>query len=181
MDDPETLHRRARLRELVTVTFEGRLTDLLAHIKHRTGKDANQGELSALQSDKGLKSFGDKKAKILTEQIGLPRHWFAQPLGSGLRKTEWTASQALATKTPATDTGTATPYQVQQLRPSAAAPTLEQSLEILALHINQIPESRRDAAKLLLSALVASPSLHGITAAGIASLCASDTTNAAAA
>lgn len=62
-----------------------------------------------------------------------------------------------------------------------AAPTLEQSLEVLALHINQIPEAHRDAAKSLLSALVASPTLYGITAAGIARLCASDTTNAAAA
>lgn len=123
--------------------------------------------------------FDERAAADLLKRLAagdLPK-----PLWSALRKTEWAESQGLATNTPATDTDTAKSHQVQQLRPSANAPTLEQSLEILALHINQIPESRRDAAKLLLSALVASPSLHSITAAGIASLCASDTANAAAA
>lgn len=46
MDDSETLHRRARLRELVKVRFGGEQKALLVHILSRTGKAANQGELS---------------------------------------------------------------------------------------------------------------------------------------
>ena len=95
MDNDETLLRRARLRELITTCFAGRLSDLLAHIKTHSGKDANQGELSALQKDNGGKSFGDKKAKTLTEQIGLPRHWFAMPLGTDLERSKWNEHAAL--------------------------------------------------------------------------------------
>lgn len=91
MDDAETLHRRMRLRELIQRCFDNRLTDLLTHIQGRTGKAANQGELSALQKDHGPKSFGDKKAKRLTEQIGLHRHWFAMPAGTHLDRGEWMA------------------------------------------------------------------------------------------
>ena len=89
MDDPETLHRRARLRELIERCFSARLIDLIAHIEAKTGKRPNQGELSALQKDHGPKSFGDKKAKTLAEQIGLHRHWFAMPNGSNLQRSEW--------------------------------------------------------------------------------------------
>lgn len=89
MDDAETLHRRARLRELIEKCFDNRLTDLLSHIEARTGKRPNQGELSALQKDHGPKSFGDKKAKTLAEQIGLHRHWFAMPRGSNVKKSDW--------------------------------------------------------------------------------------------
>lgn len=89
MDDEEMLHRRARLRELVEVAFGGRTVDLLAHIKARTGKDANSGELSSLQKDHGPKSFGDKKARTLTAQIGLHRHWFSQPMGCNIDSKQW--------------------------------------------------------------------------------------------
>lgn len=89
MDDAETLHRRLRLRELIHRCFDNRLIDLLAHIQSRTGKAANQGELSALQKDHGPKSFGDKKAKKLTEQIGLHRHWFSMPAGTHLNRNDW--------------------------------------------------------------------------------------------
>ena len=51
MDDSETLHRRARLRELVKVRFGGEQKALLAHILSRTGKAANQGELSLSCAD----------------------------------------------------------------------------------------------------------------------------------
>lgn len=81
MDDSETLHRRARLRELVKVRFGGEQKALLAHILSRTGKAANQGELSLLTRDNSGKSFGDKKARTLTEQIGLDRRWFDMPIG----------------------------------------------------------------------------------------------------
>lgn len=84
MDDAETLHRRARLRELINTCFGGKDVYLLNHIEKRTGKRPNQGEISAIQKDNGSKSFGDKKAKVLTEQIGLDRFWFAKPLGSEL-------------------------------------------------------------------------------------------------
>lgn len=84
MDDSETLHRRARLRELVKVRFGGEQKSLLSHILSRTGKAANQGELSLLMKDHSGKSFGDKKARTLTEQIGLDRRWFEQQLGTGL-------------------------------------------------------------------------------------------------
>lgn len=90
MDDHETLHRRARLRELILVCFgeeEGQ-KKLLNHIYERTGKRANQGELSALCKDHG-KSFGDRKAKTLTEQIGLHRRWFDAPIGTNLSRSEW--------------------------------------------------------------------------------------------
>lgn len=82
MDDSETLHRRARLRELVSNAFGGEQKALLQHIFEKTGKRANQGEMSLLMRDNSGKSFGDKKAKTLTEQIGLPRRWFDLPVGS---------------------------------------------------------------------------------------------------
>jgi hypothetical protein len=90
IDLPETLHRRARLRELVRELFDGKLKNLCAHIdsRHHDGlsiKKANNGELSALQEDNSTKkSFGDKRGYNLAEQIGLPRNWFELPLGSHL-------------------------------------------------------------------------------------------------
>jgi phage repressor protein C with HTH and peptisase S24 domain len=89
MDDKETLHRRARLRELVSFCFDNKPANLLRHISDKTGKPANQGELSALMKDDGGKSFGDKKAKTLTLQIGLFRRWFDFPIGSNLQKAQW--------------------------------------------------------------------------------------------
>lgn len=89
MDDAETLHRRLRLRELIDRCFNGRLTDLMSHIEGNTGKRPNQGELSALQKDHGPKSFGDKKARTLSQQIGLHRHWFSMPSGTNLNRGEW--------------------------------------------------------------------------------------------
>ena len=88
MDDRETLNRRARLRELITVCFGGFDKGLLTHILMNTGKSANQGELSALKRDNG-KSFGDKKAKRLTEQIGLHRRWFDFPVGTNISREKW--------------------------------------------------------------------------------------------
>ncbi len=89
MDDLETLNRRARLRELIEQCFGCRLIDLLRHIEQRTGKMPNQGELSALQKDNGGKSFGDKKARALAEQIGLHRRWFDFPVGVNLEQGRW--------------------------------------------------------------------------------------------
>lgn len=88
MDDNETLLRRARLRELIDSCFGGSVTLLLDFIEYRTGKRPNQGEMSALKKDHG-KSFGDKKAKTITEQVGLHRTWFSMPLGSNLTKESW--------------------------------------------------------------------------------------------
>lgn len=89
MDDKETLNRRARLRELVASCFDGKDTNLLDHIETRTGKRPNQGEISGLQKDHGPRPFGDKKAKNLTDQVGLQRYWFDLPLGSNLDRDQW--------------------------------------------------------------------------------------------
>lgn len=101
MDDKETLHRRARLRELIRECFDGKLVNLLSHIEARTNKAPNQGELSAIQKDNSGKSFGDKKAKTLTTQIGLSRRWFDMPLGSCLSRREWLKDVALPMPTEA--------------------------------------------------------------------------------
>lgn len=87
MDDPETLNRRARLRELVK-TIGGRAA-LVSHIERRTGKRPNEGEISALQKDNGGKSFGYKKAGTLCEQVGLNRRWFEFPVGTCLDRAHW--------------------------------------------------------------------------------------------
>lgn len=99
MDDRETLNRRARLRELISECFDGKLANLMDHIKDRTGKTPNQGELSALQRDhSAAKSFGDKKAKTLTEQVGLSRRWFDMPAGNQIRRDEWLVDVAPPSK-----------------------------------------------------------------------------------
>jgi len=95
MDDRETLHRRARLRELIAICFEGKDANLLDHIQRKTGKRPNQGEMSGLQKDHGSRSFGDKKAKTLTEQVGLHRRWFDFGLGCNLAQSEWTSEESM--------------------------------------------------------------------------------------
>lgn len=94
MDDKETLHRRARFRELLSACFADSQGALLNHIT-ANGFKPNQGELSALKKDHGPKSFGDKKAKTLAEQIGLHRRWFDMPLGTWLSPSEWKGSEPL--------------------------------------------------------------------------------------
>jgi ribosomal protein L29 len=89
LDDDETLLRRARFRELIEHCFENKQALLGEHIQAKTGKKANSGELSTLKQDNGPRSFGDKKARALCEQIGLHRQWFAMPLGTNLRREEW--------------------------------------------------------------------------------------------
>jgi len=96
MDDAETLNRRARLRELISFCFNNKDEDLRQFIKERTDKLPNQGELSAIQKDHG-KSFGDKKAKVLTEQIGLHRRWFDFTLGTNLDQGSWLLDPNLPT------------------------------------------------------------------------------------
>lgn len=89
MDDLETLNRRARLRELIELCFNSTTADLIRHITQRTGKTPNQGELSLIQRDNSGKSFGDKKAKGLTEMIGLHRRWFDFPIGTNTDRADW--------------------------------------------------------------------------------------------
>lgn len=62
-------------------------------------------------------------------------------------------------------------------------PTLAQAVEVLSLHINAIALSEREAAKALLSALVATPAIHPTVTEGLERLCnaANNTPNAAAA
>lgn len=80
-----------------------------------------------------------------------------------------TPAPVLQTPTPATFPSRKTP------------PTLSQCVEGLALHLNLIAPANREAAKSLLSALVATPSLHGNIAASIEQLCGTDPANTAAA
>lgn len=89
MDDRETLHRRARLRELIDHCFDGTIARLADHIRSNSGKNPNQAELSTLRKDNGPRSFGDKKAKNLAEQVGLHRRWFDMPLGYNLDRHLW--------------------------------------------------------------------------------------------
>lgn len=89
MDDADTLHRRARLRELISACFDGKDVLLLDYIESKTGKRPNQGELSGLKKDHGSRSFAAKKAATLEAQIGLPRFWFTAPLGNLLDRHEW--------------------------------------------------------------------------------------------
>ena len=92
MDTPDTLNRRARLRELIQHCFENHQAALLKHIESRTGKPHNQGEMSAIQRDHGGKSFGDKKAQALAKSIGLSRYWFDLPLGTNIDRADWLAA-----------------------------------------------------------------------------------------
>lgn len=79
-----------RLAELINAAFDGEQARLIAHIRDRTGKQPNQGEISGLiKLDNPARSFGDKKARTLTEQIGLHRRWFDFPLGSNLTREQW--------------------------------------------------------------------------------------------
>lgn len=86
MDSKETTNRRIRLKELINTCFEEKAENLLAYIEQRTGKRPNQGEISALQISK---SFGDKKAKRLAEQIGMHARWFEFPPGVNLSRSQW--------------------------------------------------------------------------------------------
>lgn len=89
MDDLETLNRRARLRELIAICFEGNSANLIRFIEQKTKKRPNQGELSSIQKDNGGKPFADKKARNLTLQIGLHRRWFDMPLGTNVQRELW--------------------------------------------------------------------------------------------
>lgn len=94
MDDKETLHRRARLRELIWAHFgdpsEGGQAALREHIKNHKGVKVNQGELSGLLKDhNAARSFGDKKARALADQIGLHRRWFDFPMGVNISRGDW--------------------------------------------------------------------------------------------
>lgn len=63
----------------------------------------------------------------------------------------------------------------------AATPSLGQSIEVLALHLNQIAPQDKDSARALLSALVGSPGLHSNITSGLQQLCEHRTANLAAA
>ncbi|GAB4059261.1 hypothetical protein [Uliginosibacterium sediminicola] len=88
-DDAEALHRKARLRELLDTCFGGKQAALSQHIEYATGKKPNQGELSQILKDHSGRTFGDDKARALTEAIGLHRRWFEMPLGRNVRKQDW--------------------------------------------------------------------------------------------
>jgi phage repressor protein C with HTH and peptisase S24 domain len=65
--------RRRRLQDWIDQRFGGVQSAFLEDIATRTGKPANQGELSGLLS--GKKSFGEKKARKLEQQAGMPPSW----------------------------------------------------------------------------------------------------------
>lgn len=81
-DDQQTLHRRARLRELVDQVFDGSTAALIRHVENTKGVSPNLGELGRLQKDNSGQSFGEKRARTLCSQIGLSSKWFDMPLGS---------------------------------------------------------------------------------------------------
>lgn len=60
-------------------------------------------------------------------------------------------------------------------------PSLAQSLEVLALHLNYIAPHNKKAAESLLNALVASPAIHANITSGLLQLEDKDSANAAAA
>lgn len=95
MDDKETLNRRARLRELIRECFNDKPIELRRHIQARTGVEPNQGELAAIMKPNSGKSFADRKAKKLTEQIGLYRRWFDMPLGTDIDRSKWMSASIL--------------------------------------------------------------------------------------
>lgn len=82
---------------------------------------------------------------------------------------------------PTTSASDNTATYAPMLRPSA--PTLAQAVEVLSLHINAIAPAEREAARALLSALVATPAIHPTVTEGLERLCnaADSTPNAAAA
>lgn len=65
-----TERRRLRLQGWIDHKFAGKQSHFLEDIAARTGEMANQGELSGLLS--GKKSFGEKKARKLEAQAGMP-------------------------------------------------------------------------------------------------------------
>lgn len=89
MDTPDTLHRRARLRELIECCFGGTDARFIEHLVKQDKGKVNQGEISSLQKDNGPKSFGEKRAIKLAEQAGLNRRWFDMPLGMHLDRADW--------------------------------------------------------------------------------------------
>lgn len=161
MDDAETLHRRARLRELVLHAFGNKDANLLAHIERRTGSKANQGELSALQKDHGSRSFGDKKAKTLTRQIGLDRHWFAMPIGTALDPTEW--NQEGDTGSPAIPA--ALPWG--EAAPKSKKIALEMAIAAIAHTLEKADPATRELAAGMLSNLARTPENHARVSLGL--------------
>ncbi|URL59596.1 helix-turn-helix transcriptional regulator [Luteibacter flocculans] len=73
--------RRSQLQAWIDEKFAGVQNAFLADIAARTGTPANQGELSGLLS--GKKSFGEKKARKLEGQAGMPAGWLDRPATSG--------------------------------------------------------------------------------------------------
>jgi hypothetical protein len=158
MDDAETLHRRARLRELVKHAFGDTDAALLAHIERRTGKKANQGEISTLQKDHSGRSFGDKKARTLTLQVGLPRDWFSLPLGTALHPDDWkqhsTASQHAAEASPAWP-------------PGSKRISLTEAIETIAKTLADADHGTRELAAGMLGNLARSPENHTRVSVGL--------------
>ncbi|WP_297360407.1 LexA family transcriptional regulator [Thauera sp.] len=135
MDDEETRHRRLRLGELVEVCFGGEQKALRQHIADRTRKEPNQGEISGLlKLDNSARSFGDKKAKTLTDQIGLHRRWFDMPLGANLRREQW-LSESATVRTVAEDIA-----RVEDLLPSPDGNPVERSARPEPASISPSPE-----------------------------------------
>lgn len=70
LDSATTRLRRNRLQEWIDQRFAGKQAHFLESIATHTGRAPNQGELSGLLS--GKKSFGEKKARKLEIQAGMP-------------------------------------------------------------------------------------------------------------
>jgi|GEM_PF-5418463 len=66
-------HRRKRLRMWIDENFDRSQSAFIDDASKRSKKPMNQGELSAILS--GKKSFGEKKARSLETQGGMPFMW----------------------------------------------------------------------------------------------------------
>jgi hypothetical protein len=153
MDSLDTLHRRARLRELVGACFGGIDAKLIAYIESRTQEKVNQGEISSLQKDNGPRSFGEKRAIRLASQVGLVRKWFELPLGASL-DLKSQANENPYIPEVAIDAFSRITHAATE---PSSPPTLEKSLAVLAAAIEEADDLARDQVRGLLERLSREP------------------------
>jgi SOS-response transcriptional repressor LexA len=72
--------RRHRLSAWIKNECEGSQAEFIRKAHEKTGAEINQGELSAILG--GKKSFGEKKARALEEQAGMPDGYLDRDIGN---------------------------------------------------------------------------------------------------
>lgn len=145
-------HRRAALNALIGTLGKGGISAVASRIN----KDASYvSRMRYPPSKAGFKRMGEDTVDLLNNAYP---GWLAAPL----------VAEAPASWPPAP-------------RHKNTTSSLAQAVEVIALHLNQIANTDKDAAKALLAALVSSPGIHGTIAASLAQLCAHDSAKQAAA